>query len=206
MKGKKFTGAGKVSLFNPGQKCYDVFAKIFSQKGWNPTMNETVARLINEQITHEFYSAYLYLDFANYYASVGLDGFENWYRIQAQEEQSHAMLFYQYLHNNGEKVTLGAIKQPDKVLKDHMDPLKAGLEHEKLVTSLINGIYAAAFEAKDYRAMQVLDWFVKEQGEEEKNAADMITKMELYGGDSKGLYMLNSELKERVYSAPSLTL
>ena len=64
MKGEKFTGAGKVSLFNPGQKCYDVFAKIFSQKGWNPTMNETVARLINEQITHEFYSAYPLFSFS----------------------------------------------------------------------------------------------------------------------------------------------
>lgn len=169
-------------------------------------MNEKVSKLINEQITHEFYSAYLYLDFANYYASAGLDGFENWYRVQAQEEQAHAMLFYQYLHNNGEKVTLGAIKQPDKVLNSPMDPLKAGLEHEKLVTSQINIIYAQAFEAHDYRTMQVLDWFVKEQGEEEKNAADMITKMELFGGDAKGLYMLNSELKARVYSAPSLTL
>jgi len=178
----------------------------FLQKGWNHTMNEKVAKLINEQITQEFYSAYLYLDFANYYASVGLDGFENWYRIQAQEEQSHAMLFYQYLHNNGEKVTLGAIQQPDKELKDHMAPLQAGLEHEKFVTSLINNIYAAAFEAHDYRAMQVLDWFVKEQGEEEKNAADMITKMELFGSDAKGLYMLNNELKGRTYSEPSLTL
>ena len=83
--------------------------------------------------------------------------------------------------------------------------LKA-LEHEKYVTSLINAIYAAAYEVKDFRTMQVLDWFVKEQGEEEKNATDMITKMELFGGDSKGLYMLNSELKGRVYSAPSLTL
>lgn len=169
-------------------------------------MNEKVAKLLNEQITHEFYSAYLYLDFANYYASVGLDGFENWYRIQAQEEQSHAMLFYQYLHNNGEKVTLGAIKQPDKVLKDHMDPLKAGLEHEKFVTSLIDAIYAAAFEVHDFRTMQVLDWFVKEQGEEEKNAADMVKKMKLFGDDAKSLYMLNSEMAGRTYSAPSLTL
>ena len=169
-------------------------------------MNEKVAKLINEQITHEFYSAYLYLDFANFYASKGLDGFENWYRVQAQEEQSHGMLFYQYLHNNGEKVTLGAIQQPDKALDSLMDPLKAGLEHEKLVTSLINAIYTQAFEARDYRTMQVLDWFVKEQGEEEKNAGDMITKMELFGGDAKGLYMLNSELKSRVYAAPSLTL
>ena len=169
-------------------------------------MNEKVAKLINEQITHEFYSAYLYLDFANFYASKGLDGFENWYRVQAQEEQSHGMLFYQYLHNNGEKVTLGAIQQPDKALDSLMDPLKAGLEHEKLVTSLINAIYTQALEVRDYRTMQVLDWFVKEQGEGGKNAGDMITKMELFGGDAKGLYMLNSELKSRVYAAPSLTL
>ena len=169
-------------------------------------MDKKVAMLINEQINKEFYSAYLYLDFANYYASVGLDGFENWYRIQAQEERDHAMLFYQYLQNNGEKVTLEAIAKPNHDLENHMDPLVAGLEHEQYVTSLINNIYEAAFDVKDFRTMQLLDWFVKEQGEEEKNASDMITKMELFGKDAKGLYMLNSELGARVYTAPSLTL
>lgn len=169
-------------------------------------MDSKVASLINEQINKELYSAYLYFDFANYYASVGLDGFENWYKIQAQEEMDHAMLFYQYLHNNDEKVTLEAIEKPDKVFEDNMAPLKAGLEHEKYVTSLINNIYAAAFDVKDFRTMQLLDWFVKEQGEEEKNASDMISKYELFGSDAKGLYALNSELAARVHSAPSLTL
>ena len=169
-------------------------------------MDKRVAELINDQINKEFYSAYLYLDFANYYGSVGLDGFENWYKIQAQEERDHAMLFFQYLENNGEKITLEAIAKLDKVFESHIDPLKAGLEHEKYVTSLINNIYEAAHEVKDFRTMQLLDWFVKEQGEEEKNASDMITKMELFGSDAKGLYMLNSELGARVYSAPSLTL
>ena len=84
--------------------------------------------------------------------------------------------------------------------------LKKALEHEKLVTASIDAIYAAAYEVRDFHAMQMLDWFIKEQGEEEKNAADLITKMELFGGDSKGLYMLNSELKARVYTAPSLVL
>lgn len=70
----------------------------------------------------------------------------------------------------------------------------------------IDAIYAAAYEVRDFRTMQMLDWFIREQGEEEKNAADLITKMELFGGDSKGLYMLNSELKARVYTAPSLVL
>ncbi len=169
-------------------------------------MDQKIADLINDQINKEFYSAYLYLDFANYYASVGLDGFENWYRIQAQEERDHALLFYQYLQNNDIKVAFQAIEKPDWERGDNTAPLKAGLQHEKYVTSLINNIYAAAFDAKDFRTMQLLDWFIKEQGEEEKNASDLITKMELFGSDAKGLYMLNSELGARVYTAPSLTL
>ena len=136
-------------------------------------MNEKVHALINQQINKEFYSAYLYLKFSNYFEEVGLDGFANWYKIQSQEERDHAMLFYQYL---------------------------------QYVTSLINDIYSEAYEAKDFRTMQFLDWFVKEQGEEETNAKNLIFKIELFGSDPKSLYMLNQELAARVYSAPSLVL
>ena len=169
-------------------------------------LNSKVAKLLNEQITKELYSAYLYLDFSIYYEAQGLDGFANWYMIQAQEERDHAMLFLKYLQENGEKVSLDVIGKPDKELKSLMDPLKAGLEHERYVTSLINDIYAAAYDVKDFRTMQFLDWFVKEQMEEEKNADDMIKKMELFGGDSKGLYSLDAEYAARIYTAPSLVL
>lgn len=131
-------------------------------------MNHKVATLLNEQINKEFYSAYLYLDIANFYTRKGLDGFANWYEIQAKEEQDHAMLMYRYLQNNGVEVTLEAIAKPDKTFVTLTDPLKAGLEHERYVTSLINTIYEAAHEDKDFRTTQFLDWFVKEQGEEEK--------------------------------------
>lgn len=168
--------------------------------------NEKVSALLNEQINKEFYSAYLYLDMSNYFERRGLDGFANWYRIQAQEERDHAMLFYQYMQNNDLTVTLDAIAKPDKVFNCDMDVLQAGLAHEQLVTASINNIYSAAYEVKDFRTMQLLDWFVKEQGEEETNARDLITKYELFGCDAKGLYMLNQELAARVYSAPSLVL
>ena len=161
-------------------------------------MNERVHQLLNEQINKELYSAYLYLDFSNYFKRVGLDGFANWYMIQAQEERDHAMLFYQFLQNESDR--------PDKELNSHMAVLEAGLEHEKYVTSLIHDIYAEAYKVHDFRTMQFLDWFVKEQGEEETNANDMITKMELFGSDARGLYLLNQELAARVYSAPSLVL
>lgn len=168
--------------------------------------NAKVAALLNEQINKEMYSAYLYLDMNNYFEARGLDGFANWYMIQAQEERDHAMLFYKFMQSNDLKVKLEAIAQPDKVFNCNMDVFKAGLEHEQYVTSLINRIYAAAFEAKDYRTMQFLDWFVKEQGEEEQNARDLITKYELFGNDPKGLYLLNQEMAGRTYSAPSLVI
>ena len=169
-------------------------------------MNEQVHTLLNQQINKELYSAYLYLDFSNYFKTKGLDGFANWYMIQAQEERDHAMLFYTFLQNENQQVTLEAIAKPDKVFEAHIDVLKAGLEHEEYVTSLINNIYSVAYDVKDFRTMQFLDWFVKEQGEEETNANDLISKMELFGSDPKSLYMLNQELAARVYSPPSLVL
>ncbi len=169
-------------------------------------LDSKVAKLLNEQINKELYSAYLYLDFSIFYDEKGLDGFANWYMIQAQEERDHAMLMLQYLQNNGEKVTLEAVAKPDKEFKELIDPLKAGYEHEVYVTSLINEIYGAAYNVRDFRTMQFLDWFVKEQCEEEKTADDMIKKMELFGNDSKGLYSLDAEFASRIYTAPSLVL
>ena len=169
-------------------------------------MNDKIAALLNEQINKEFYSAYLYLDISNYYDEQDLDGYSNYYMIQAQEERDHALLFIKYMQNNGLKVTLEAIGKPDQTFASVLDPLQIAADHERYVTSLINEIYAAAYEAKDFRTMQFLDWFVKEQGEEEKNATDMIAKMELFGSDPKSLYMLNQELGTRVYTAPSLVL
>lgn len=169
-------------------------------------LNEEVKALLNTQVNKEFFSAYLYLDLSNFYESKGLAGFATWYKVQAQEERDHALLFYQYLHNNGVRVVLEAIDKPDEKLEILMDALKIGLEHEVYVTALIHKIYAAANENHDFRTMQFLDWFIKEQGEEEKNAQDLITKMELFGDDPKSLYMLDNELKARVYNPPTLVI
>ena len=122
-------------------------------------LDTKVKELINTQINKEFYSAYLYLDFSNYYSDLGLDGFAHWYEVQAQEERDHAMLMRQYLHNNGEHVTLDAVAKPDAVYDGARDPLKLALAHEQYVTSLINTIYAAADAVHDYRTMQCFDWF-----------------------------------------------
>ena len=169
-------------------------------------LDKKVVELLNAQITKEFYSGYLYLDFANYYTENGLVGFANWYQVQAQEERDHAMLFMQYLLNNGERVALQDIKAPKVAFKDFRTPIEAAFEHEKVVTASINDIYAKAYEIKDFRTMQFLDWFIKEQAEEEKNTEDVLKRYDLFGSDAKSLYLFDTELATRTYAAATLTL
>ena len=169
-------------------------------------MNEKIASLLNQQITKEFYSAYLYLDMSNYFDELDLDGYANYYMIQAQEERDHALLFMKYMQSNGLKVTLEAIGKPDKSFDSVLSPLEIAAEHERYVTALINNIYHEAHEARDYRTMKFLDWFVDEQMEEEDNADAMVSRYKLFGQDPKGLYLLDQEYAARVYTAPSLTI
>ncbi len=169
-------------------------------------MNNKVVALLNDQINKEFYSAYLYLDIANYYQDMNLNGYANYYNIQAQEERDHALLFMQYMQNNGLKVTLEAIAKPDKTFDSVLSPMEVAAEHERYVTSLINNIYREAHADGDYRTMKFLDWFIDEQMEEENSADTMIGQYKLFGGSPQGLYQLNQEYAGRVYTAPSLTL
>lgn len=169
-------------------------------------LNKRVKDLIVDQVNKELYSAYLYLDFANYYDANHLDGFVNWYTIQAKEEMDHAMLFYKYLHKNDEHVVLSAIGKPDKEFTDYLGPVKAGLEHEKYVTSLIENINRVANECNDKETMRILKWFLDEQEEEEENAGDLIAKTEFALENPNGIPVLNNELKKRKYKAPTLKL
>ena len=169
-------------------------------------MNDKIAFLLNQQINKELYSAYLYLDMSNFYDEMDLDGYANYYMIQAQEERDHALLFMKYMQNNGLKITLEAIDKPDKTFETVLDPLVIAAEHERYVTSLINDIYHEAHQAKDYRTMKFLDWFVDEQMEEEDSADTMVSRYKLFGSDPKGLYLLDQEYAGRVYAPPSLVL
>ena len=169
-------------------------------------MNDKIVALLNKQINKEFYSAYLYLDISNYYDGLDLDGYAHYYMVQAQEERDHALLFLKYMQNNGLKVSLEAIDKPDKTFASVLDPLVTAAEHERYVTALINEICHEAHEAKDYRTLKFLDWFINEQMEEEDNADTMVSRYKLFGQDPKGLYLLDQEYAARVYAAPSLTL
>ena len=167
-------------------------------------LDKKITDLLNSQINKELYSWYLYLDMSNYYLEKNLGGFGNWFAIQAQEEYAHAMLIVKYIMNNSEKVVLEDIASPKKHYKDFKQPLEASLEHEIFISASINAIYGEAYGLKDFRTMQFLDWFVKEQGEEEKNANELCNRFDLFASDARGLYLLDAELGSRIFKSPSV--
>jgi ferritin len=169
-------------------------------------LDKQLAALLKQQVNMEWFSAYLYLDIHDYYVDQELNGFGTWFYIQTQEERDHAMLFIKYLQLNSERAQLYDVKASDLTFKSFREPAVAAYEHEQKVTASINNMYGVAYEKKDFRTMQFLDWFVKEQNEEEKNTETIIKKYDLFGIDPKGLYMLDQELGTRVYTPPSLVL
>ena len=176
------------------------------RKEKNMALDTNVGNILNQQINKEFYSAYLYLTFADFYEEQGLKGFANWYVIQSQEELAHARILRRYLLDNDWTPTMEAIAKPDLTFSKVVEPIKAAYEHEQFITASINECYAVAQKANDFRTMQLLDWYVKEQGEEEANASDLLKAVELFGGDPKNLYDLDRENAARVYVAPTMPM
>lgn len=165
-------------------------------------INENVGKILNEQVNKELYSAYLYLSMSAYFSDLGLLGFANWMRVQAQEEQAHAMFIYDFLIDRGEKVILTTIDAPPTSWENSLNVIEEVLKHEIYVTSLINNIISVAEEAKDRATMSYMNWFVDEQVEEEANAKEIIDKLKLIGDDKSALYLLDKDLSTRVFVQP----
>ena len=177
-----------------------------TRKEKNMALDTNVGNILTQQINKEFYSAYLYLTFADFYEEQGLKGFANWYVIQSQEELAHARILRRYLLDNDWTPTMEAIAKPDLTFSKVVEPIKAAYEHEQFITASINECYAVAQKVNDFRTMQLLDWYVKEQGEEEANAADLLKAVELFGGDPKNLFDLDRENAARVFVAPTMPM
>jgi len=160
-------------------------------------MDTKVYELMNEQIKHEFYSAYMYLSMSAYCEAENLPGFAAWLKVQAAEEQEHALKFYEHLLDRGQKVSLKAVEQPPVKFASVKDVFEQVYAHEQKVTALINNIYTAALEAKDAASQIFLQWFITEQIEEEKNSSSILDIVTKIGSSIGGLYQLDHQLGKR---------
>lgn len=167
-------------------------------------LQKKIEDALNEQINAEFWSAYLYLSMSLHFAHEGRPGISNWFRIQFQEEQAHALALIDYVNARDGKVELKPIAEVPTNWSSPKAAFEATLEHEKNVTASINNLYAMAEEAKDFATRQKLNTFVAEQVEEEDNVRQIIDDLALVGEDGTGLLQLDRELGSRTFTAPQL--
>jgi ferritin len=160
-------------------------------------LNKTIQDAINEQIKNELFSAYIYLSMSSHFEEMNLSGMAHWMRLQSNEEVEHAMKFFEYIHDRGGKVSLAAIGQPPLEWKSPLAVFENAYEHEQKVTGMINNIYALAVKENDYPTQIMLQWFINEQVEEEKNASTIVEQLKMIGDNKNALMMLDHNLGAR---------
>lgn len=165
-------------------------------------INEKMEKAFNDQINKEFYSEYLYLSMKAYFERLNLKGFVNWFDVQVQEEHAHAMGMFDYVHERGGEVELEAIEKPETKWESPLACFEQVLSHEEFVTSRINALMDVADEVKDRAALSFLNWYLKEQVEEEATVGDVLATLKLIGDDKKALIMLDKDLAARTFTQP----
>jgi len=160
-------------------------------------LNKKIENAINKQINAELWSAYLYLSMSAYFESINLGGFANWMRVQAQEEVGHAMRFYNHVIERRGRVTVSAITAPPMHWKSPLNAFEDAFKHEQKVTGMINDIVTMAAAEKDHATVNMLQWFIAEQVEEELSTNTFVQKLKMISTNTGGLYMLDRELSQR---------
>ena len=160
-------------------------------------LSQKLQDAINEQIRDELYSAYLYLSMAAYTETINLPGFSSWMRLQAQEEVSHAMKFFEFVNERGGRVVLHAIDQPPTEFESPLGIFEMTLEHEQKVTGLIHKLYELALDEKDYPTQVMLQWFIEEQVEEEDSASQILETLKMIGDKGHALVAFDRALAQR---------
>ena len=164
-------------------------------------MDKKLVDAINEQLNFEIESAHIYLAMAGYVATLGLDGFENWFMIQYEEELAHAKKFINYVNDRGDRVQITGFETPQNDYDSLLDAFETSLAHEKKVTARINNLVKIANEVNDYAAVSFLNWYLDEQVEEEDTFSSLIDKIKLV--KDAGLYILDQEMAQRTFVDPT---
>lgn len=162
-------------------------------------LKDTVLKAFNEQINAEIHSAYLYLSMCAWFQNKGLSGFANWMKVQYQEELTHAMKFFDYIHERNGCVILQPVAEVPAEFESIIDVFEKALAHEQKVTALINNLVDLAIAANDHASQSFLKWFVDEQVEEEASVIAILDDLRLINGQGNGIFMMNRELAARSF-------
>lgn len=152
---------------------------------------------LNDQINAEIFSAYLYLSASAHLAETNLGGAAKWMRMQAKEELSHAMKILDYVHDRGGTAVFDEIEKPGVRWGSPRSVFEKALEHERKITGRIHALVELAAKERDHATSNLLQWFVNEQVEEEKNAAQIADWYKAAGDGGAAVFQIDAVLAKR---------
>ena len=165
-------------------------------------LSEHLSNTLNEQIKYEFYSSHLYLAMAGYCYSIDLDGFANFFIVQAEEEKFHAMKFFNFVNEMDSRIHLEGLDTPANEYKNILDVFEISLEHEKFVTERIYNLMNIAQDEREHATISFLKWFIDEQVEEMSTFRSIVQKLKRANNDPNLIYAIDNELAQRIFTPP----
>ena len=163
-------------------------------------MSDDLVQQLNEQMNYEFYASHAYLAMAAYFAAESLDGFANFFIVQAEEERFHAMKIFRYINDRGHRASMSVLKEPKNAFGSILEPFVDALSQEKLVTERFYRLSDMAMAEREHATINFLKWFVDEQVEEEASFDSIISKLKRIGNDNNAVYMLDLEFAGRTFT------
>jgi ferritin len=160
-------------------------------------ISQKMVDALNRQVSAELYSSNLYLAMAAYFESANLRGFSHWMKIQAQEELTHAAKFFGFIIDRSGRAKISALEAPPFSWASPLAAVEAAYQHEMKVTGMINELVSLAGAQKDNATFNMLQWFVGEQVEEEKQVDEIVQRLKIVSDKSVGLIVVDGELAQR---------
>ena len=160
-------------------------------------LSSTLAAALNAQMTNEAHNSQIYLAYAAWASEKGYGGVANFLFRHANEERNHMMKFLEYILKRGAKVTVTQIPGPGADPVSVNDCFEKVFKYEVQNTTSIYDIVNMSMAEKDWATWNFLQWFVKEQTEEETLALDLLSKIKVAGGPNANpdvLYALDVDL------------
>ena len=163
-------------------------------------LSETLRTALNEQMTKEAHAAQIYISYASWAAGEGYDGIANFLFRHAQEERNHMMKILEYIIQRGAKVKVEAIPSPSPDPASVQQCFEKVFEQEVDNTKSIYKLVKMSFDEEDWATWHFMQWFVKEQTEEETLALNLLDKIKIAGGEKAtgdALYALDRDLETK---------
>ena len=168
-------------------------------------LSDEMIKILNEQIVMESEAASFYLYMASWCEVSGHDGASEFFYKQSDEERMHMLKIVHYMNRLGTTANISTIREPPKNLTSLEDIVKAALENEQKVTKAIHEIITLAEKERDRRTFDFMQWFVKEQIEEEDTVDRILQKFDVIGRDKLAINEIDKYMKSTSEQNSELT-